>query len=1087
MFSDSMMLGGGRKAAFSIANSVRMDGVADYFARTPTVAGNQKTWTFSCWVKRAKQGLSQPLLRVWDGSSAGDDKYFFISLNASDKLLITGYTSIWRLSTPVFRDTTAWMHVVVTFDSQAQSIKAYVNCIEITAWDTFNTLALNQDSAVNAAYPHYMGDPANPWNGYFASPILIDGAALDPSSFGETDPITGSWRPKRYVGQVATYGGDITQPGMSVTGTFNHALNCGPITALIDNTTQPAADNAGHTATSHFVIDLGNGNAQPVRQAVLTNHTSTGINVAGITWGCWFSDDNATFTLAASKLMETGLGTVNRFDIPDVGAHRYWKFGYLSGAVSGDCWLQEVSLHTATAIGYGTNGFHLDFADAGGSGGTVNTTFAGGFGACQVVINPARPLPNKAWITQIGVTQNSAESGKSVYIVRDDGGNGYTVMWVSAPFNHAGSGLQQVAVNYLVPETGIYLMAVDCPGWGLAWGHDSDLIGTPYRYSPTTRSLGESFVAEIAADVTMSEAPPALTWTDGSLGLSAIGVNHWLPVSLGAADVVSDTPTNNYPTINPLSILSADSGLSNGNLSFTGANNVNLSDCGATVDFNTDSHWYWEVFIDKSDAEALGNGSAIRLGVQTLDGSNAWSYAEVYAGSGLYNYRGYKYVLATNEWSPYASTFTTNDTISVLWDGATKELSFWKNGVDQGVAFSGFTQDRLLPSFTVNNYPNDKITVNFGQRPFVHTPPAGFKSLCTANLPKPAIQAPAKHMDVVTYTGNGTARAISGLGFRPDLVWVKNRDLAYNGGIYDSVRGPGKTLIPAEPGAERTDSTELTSFDDNGFSLGTGSTNFTNRNGEKHVAWCWKAGGAAVANTTGSIPSTVSANPTAGFSVVTYTGNGAAGATIGHGLGVAPRFMLFMVRNNTGGEPHHVYHVAMGPEKRLTLNTTNAASASAVYWDNTSPTDTVFSVGYGQGTNGLGYDIVAYCWAEVPGFSTFGSYTGNGSSDGPFVHCGFRPRWIMRKCVTSAYAWDIYDCEREVWNDNAFARLTANTANAEDTANTGSAGSGLDILSNGFKCRGDHVSFNGSGQTYIYAAFAEAPLGGAKTVPAKAR
>lgn len=1083
MFSDSMMLGGGRKAAFSIANSVRLDGVADYFTRTPNVVGNRKTWTFSAWVKRCAIGTQQFLMITGINSNESESVFF----DANDTLnLWVCVSNAWvgRVQTnAVFRDTTSWGHLVISKDVTTATPKIYWNGTEQPT--TVLTEFANMEGYVNNTYEHRIGEGnaaiANgTFNGYITQPILVDGAALDPSSFGETDPVTGSWRPKRYMGEVVTYGSDLTQPGMSVTGTFHHALNCGPITALIDNTTQPAADNAGHTATSHFVIDLGDGNAQPVRQALLTNHTSTGINVAGITWGCWFSDDNTTFTLAASKLMETGLGTVNRFDIPDVGAHRYWKFGYLSGVVSGDCWLQEVSLHTATATGYGTNGFHLDFADAGGSGGTVNTAFAGGFGACQVVINPARPLPNKAWITQIGVTQNSAESGKSVYIVRDDGGNGYTVMWVSAPFNHAGSGLQQVAVNYLVPETGTYFMAVDCPGGGLAWGHDSDLIGTPYRYSLTTRSLGESFVAEIAADVTMSEAPPALTWTDGRLGWSATGVNHWFPVSLGAADVVGDTPTNNYPTINPLSIFSTDSGLSNGNLSFTGATNVNLSDCGATVDFNADGSWYWEVFINKSDAEALGNGSAIRLGVQTLDRSNAWSYAEVYAGSGLYNYRGYKYALATNEWSPYASTFTTNDTISVLWDGATKELSFWKNGVDQGVAFSGFTQDRLLPNFTVNNYPNDKITVNFGQRPFVHTPPAGFKSLCTANLPKPVIQAPAKHMDVVTYTGNGTARAISGLDFQPDLVWVKSRSNGNSGHtLFDVIRGPGKILSSAWSGAELTEYPDtLISFNPDGFGLGGDVTAGTiNVTGQTYVAWCWKAGGAAVANTDGTIASQVSANPTAGFSVVAYTGDGAGAASFGHGLGAVPKMVIIKSRGEVRDWP--VYHAGLTSAANiLYLNSTLDQFALRSFND-TTPTSTVVNVHWNSGvnhTNKSGDTFVAYCWAEVPGFSKFGSYTSNGSSDGAFVHCGFRPRLVLAKRTDATGSWRIVDTARDPYNE-VVKSLYPNSIGAEDPSD-GFA----DFTATGFKIR--RAVYTG---TYIYAAFAEAPLGGAKTVPAKAR
>jgi hypothetical protein len=936
MFSDSMMLGGGRKAAFSIANSVRLDGVADYFTRTPTLAGNQKTWTFSCWVKRSSLvDGSYTLLNAGTSSAAFTGFSWDNGTYANHLTFYCNATGANLRCSMLSRDVAAWYHLCLAVDTDlpdaqtSDRVRLYVNGQRVTAFDQANYPAHSTATHVNAAEPHQIGKrigTSEYLDGYVASPILVDGAALDPSQFGETDPVTGSWRPKR----------------------------------------------------------IGN-------------------------------------------------------------------------------------------LDFGTNGFHLDFADAGGSGGTVNTAFAGGFGDCLVVINPARPLPNKAWITQIGVTQNSAESGKSVYIVRDDGGNGYTVMWVSAPFNHAGSGLQQVAVNYLVPETGTYLMAVGCPGGGLAWGHDSDLIGTAYPYSLTTRSLGESFVAEIAPDVTMSEAPPALTWTDGSLGLSATGVNHWLPVSLGAADVVSDTPTNNFATWNVVEPGRAI--FSNGSLTVT-SNSPDYWHAVGSMGVSS-GKWYFEV------TPTAGSGWRV-VGVSS---TQVASTSPPFNGAGNYGYVSHLGSTRNNGvTSAYGDSYASGDVIGVALDLDSGKLWFAKNNTWQAsgdpvagvnAAFTGLA-GTFFPCLGDDASGGvQAFTANFGQRAFAHTPPAGFKSLCTANLPKPVIQAPAKHMDVVTYTGTGMSQDVTGLGFLPDLVWCKRRDNIESHGLYDSVRGPTKMLYSDLTNGEATDANGIVSFNAGGFTANGAMA--TNGSGGNYVAWCWKAGGAAVANTTGSIPSTVSANPTAGFSIVTYTGIGAAGATIGHGLGVAPRFMLFMVRNNTGGEPHHVYHVAMGPEKRLTLNTTNAASASAVYWDNTSPTDTVFSVGYGQGTNGFGYDIVAYCWAEVPGFSKFGSYTGNGSSDGPFVHCGFRPCFVLIKRTDSAENWRMFDAARSPRNvvDNM---LETNNSNPEALGNANK----LDFTANGFKLRGIDAGTNSNG-TYIYAAFAEAPLGGAKTVPAKAR
>jgi len=333
-------------------------------------------------------------------------------------------------------------------------------------------------------------------------------------------------------------------------------------------------------------------------------------------------------------------------------------------------------------------------------------------------------------------------------------------------------------------------------------------------------------------------------------------------------------------------------------------------------------------------------------------------------------------------------------------------------------------------------------------------------------------------MAATTYTGTGATQAVSNavntVSFQPDLVWVKNRGAAWNNNLTDSVRGVTKSLFSDLTDAEATSSIYgyLSAFSSGGFSLTAGSTsgNLTNASGSTYVGWQWKAGGTAVSNTAGSITSSVSANTTAGFSVVTYTGTG-ANATVGHGLGVAPAMIIAKKRNNPGN--WMVYHSGIsGMSSGYIFLNTDAAFTSGYpnVWNSTAPAASVFSLGSDANVNGSGLTNVAYCWAPIAGYSAFGSYTGNGSADGPFIYTGFRPRWFMVKRTDSTSNWLVYDTSRIGYNQ-ANNYLLPDLSNAE-----GSGDNYLDILSNGLKIRVANQSTNTSGGTYIYACFAENPL-----------
>jgi hypothetical protein len=413
----------------------------------------------------------------------------------------------------------------------------------------------------------------------------------------------------------------------------------------------------------------------------------------------------------------------------------------------------------------------------------------------------------------------------------------------------------------------------------------------------------------------------------------------------------------------------------------------------------------------------------------------------------------------------YGATYTVNDVIGVALDLDAGTLVFYKNGSSQGTAFSSLSGSFAPYASDADAAQSCTVVANFGQRAFAYTAPSGFKALCTQNLPAPLVTKPNTVMDVALYTGNGGNQSITlPGGFNPDLVWVKSRSNSQDHYLFDAIRGGAGILRSNTTGAETTGTTYL-SFDTSGFS----SLNGLSSNGYTYAAWTWDAGSSTVTNTQGSITSSVRANATAGFSVVTYTGNSTAGATVGHGLGVAPAFIISKSRSNSS--EWSCYHQSLGNAQSIILNTTAAAGSSST-WNSTSPTSTVITLGVSGSTNFSGYTHVIYAFAPVAGYSSFGSYTGNGSTDGPFVYTGFRPRWVMvKQSSASGEGWWIRDAARNTYN-SVESMLAANSSGAEIS----SSGYAIDFLSNGFKLRNSNPDANASSATYVYAAFAEAPL-----------
>jgi hypothetical protein len=338
------------------------------------------------------------------------------------------------------------------------------------------------------------------------------------------------------------------------------------------------------------------------------------------------------------------------------------------------------------------------------------------------------------------------------------------------------------------------------------------------------------------------------------------------------------------------------------------------------------------------------------------------------------------------------------------------------------------------------------------------------------------IDKPDDYFNTILYTGTGVGgtNAITGVGFQPDWVWIKDRG-SNSHRLTDSVRGVTKILYSDLDFAEVIDADTIQSFDADGFTLGGDAD--TNGSGQNFVSWNWLAANGTVSNTAGSITSTVSANTTSGFSIVSYTGTG-ANADVGHGLGSAPKMIIFKNRNTV--TDWDVYIEPVGAGKRLYLNSTVGEQVATNYMNNTAPTSTLFSVGVADNTNKSGSPQIAYCFADVKGFSKFGSYTGNGSTDGPFVYTGFKPAFVIAKnATTGATSWEMADNKRALFNVNN-KTLKADTSGAEQTYNF------IDFLSNGFKLRYSSDS-NTSGNTIIYMAFAENPFVTSTGIPTTAR
>jgi hypothetical protein len=1031
-FFNTVAGGGG----YEIERSLRFNSAdSAYLNRTPSVAGNRKTWTWAGWVKRSGLGTTQ---NIFDAAESGtSNPRTDISFGSSDTFNFqvnpTGSSWLTLATSQVFRDASAWGHLVIAVDTtqttDTNRVKLYWNGAQITQFSSAQYPNQNSDLPINNSWPHsigrYQAGAASYFNGYLADVHFIDGQALDPTSFGEFDT-NGVWQPIEFV---------ASGPNNGTTWSSNPT-----------NFTNPGNAFSGSSLDYAEVSSSGAKGTFTFPSSIQVQNNVTFAYSSG-TSGNLFVNNSSTAMQGTSLQVQTISFTGTLTDISLQSASQPVLYYF---AVDG------VTLIDGDTANIGLNGFHLPFSDNSTAAALGTDTSSNGNTWTVNNLNVAGSVWN-----QSQTWSNNITGGSGAYGAAANAFNGSLSDFASPEYSSPMTYTNPSALDTVISTFEIY---------GRQYStsitlelNDTDIksqLSTTVQWHTITGFTGQNF--------------SKLYWrpTSGNLEVRiyAIRINGKILVDQGLPDPLAknidslvDSPTNygedtgaggevrgNYATLNPLDKGSTVT-LVNGSLDVSVTSPHNIA-AGTVM---VSSGKYYAEFV----YSALEGGTSGLVGVCNPLASRT-SYLGGTTGGVGYNPAGSKWVDGANTGG--LTTSAVGDVIGIALDKDSNQVSFYKNNT---LIFTQTGLNSAQPYTFAMGHNNSAGSFNFGQRPFAYTAPSGFKALCTTNLAEPTIADGSTAMDVALYTGNGSTQTISGLNFSPDLVWIKSRSNTQDHYVFDFIRDSG-ILRTNTTGAETT-GTDFIDYNSDGFV----SKNGLSSNGYTYAAWCWDAGSSTVTNTQGSITSQVRANPGAGFSVVTYTGNGTAGATVGHGLGVAPQFVISKRRD--AAEDWWVGHVSPGWTQGAYLQVTDAFAALIGFWNNTAPTSSVVTLGTYPNTNTGTY--VMYCFAPVAGYSSFGSYTGNGSADGPFVYTGFRPRWVLFKCSSDSNSWQILDAERDSYNE-ATKGLFPNLNIAEIS----NGDYDLDLLSNGVKIRTSDIFFNGSGKTYIYAAFAEHPFATAR-------
>ncbi len=1100
------------------------DGDSAYLSWTPASTGNRNTWTWSGWVKRGNL-TDGYLFGAGDGGNRRTAIYFdsnkltFINRNAP-----TTYDIL--TTSAVFRDTSAYYHIVAVRDStnstSSDRLRIYVNGERVTSFSSSTYPSTISNGYVGVStYAHEIGrnpsDTGRLFDGYLANVAFIDGTALDPTSFGEYDGTL--WKPKSDTDiQALTFGTNgFYLPFKQTT----EAEGFSTVTYTGNGSTQ-AIEGVGFEPDFVWIKSRNNGYAfhsltdsvRGVTKFLYSNSTaaettssvpfksfdSSGFTVASdtstsrtnisgenyVAW-CWDAgsgsavsntDGSITSTVKANTakgfgiVSYTGTGTAGETighglsSAPEmiIVKSRTEAVGWYvyHSSVTSDPENRFLRLDTTAAV----SGFNDGPWDSTAPSSSVITLGDGGSTNRNTENYIAYCFHSVSGYSSIGSYSGTGAAGNSIT------GLGFEPAWIMVKRTDNTSNWSiydntRTPVNPRNLTLYTNLSNAETTSTSNAIDFDNDgftLLGT----GTTANASGGTYIYMAFADTRDA------TFFGDTSGNS----NNWTPNALNNTDVVPDSPVSggNFATLNPL-YQDADSTptYSEGNLRMDATSSSWFNAISTFKQLS--GKWYSEFYISN-----VGTGAFVSIGTEKSSsaylGSDSNAYGYHSSSGNIYN---------NSSATAYGNTFTTGDIIGVALDLDAGDVYFYKNGTIQNsgtAAATGLTGEWFVgcsasgtsgetranfgqdSSFAGTKTPQGNTDDN-GVGDFYYAPPSGYLALTTGNLPAATITAPDEYFNTVLWAGNGSSQSITGVNFQPSWLWVKNRSGGQNNYLQDSVRGATNYLVSNNTGAENQysglGSSAITSFDSDGFSLGTDAFGMANTSGQTYVAWNWLAGNGTVSNTDGSITSTVSANTDAGFSIVNYAADGTTTSTVGHGLSSAPEIVIH--KNRDGVSSWLVNTTAVdGSNDYLFLNTT-AAKAN---WSAASPTSSVFTSWNAPNGN----EVIAFCFHSVESYSKIGTYTGNGSTDGTYVHLGFRPSWIMVKRTNSTGNWQILDNKRDPENADPHNYLYANLSNAEAS----SATADYEFLSNGYKLRDTGTDRNASGSTYIFIAFAEAPF-----------
>lgn len=1046
------VLGASGSQSYKISKSLRLNRIENAgLSKTFSTTGNRKTYTLSFWIK-----AFQPVGYIITDNAGGSNEFFYLyysgnKLSYWDRRQNTDGSVL--ITDNVFFDTSAWTHIVLRVNYAAtvasDRAKIYINGIEST-YSSTNYPNTNEDSYLNRANTVYISSPATRLDCLLAEWNFIDGQALNPDSFGQFNTTTGVWEPKQYTGTYGTNGYYL-----------NFSDNLSRTSLGIDpNKISNVRENASVTGSAVLSTTQSKFGGSSLYQP-----TATGSPL-----------NFKTGDSAAQDFLFTGDFTIEGWVYPVSGPDRsfyvshdgstYFAFNYSMTGNQFNIYLNSAG-PTSTSFTFSSQWYHFALSRSGTASNNLKLFVNG----------------NVVWQT----TNNSNLGYANPTLNRIGGGAGSDPQYVDDFRIYNGVGKYTTTFT---PPTSALPIGVQDPYWS------SVVLAVPADGSNNSTTV-PTYYANYFSPVNVSVSP-------GPDNDSLVDT----PTLYGVDTGIGGEVRGNYATINRNTLFAGT--LSDGDLKLNGGN-----DCIATIGVRS-GKWYWE----STSVTQPGAGAVAHWGIVALDHQSGENYV-ITSGSkvdlimrreDIFNHTSISnFGAITSISNPNISVaISPGQTVSFQLDlDSTPKTFIGKVGnttvINASFQYNG---EKLIYPYFRNNASNVTIQ-NFGQRPFSVPAPSGFKALCTQNLPTPTIKKPNTFFDTILYTGNGatssagtTARTISGLNFSPDLIWAKSRNTG--GGwdshsLTDSVRGANLSLSTDTADAQINVTSAfgqggVGSFTSNGFNIVSGTSGGTtnlNNNGTPYVAWAWNAEATVSGNTSGGTAKTYTEryNVTSGFSIIQYVGNSNEDHTIPHSLGETPDFAIFK-SSSAANYSWPVYHrdLPRGSTESgyttqggwLTLNAVDTFnSGDPSYIGMSSGSVRLNDVG-GSWSNDNDKNYIMYLWKEVPGYSKFGIWNNNNSTNGSFITLDFKPAWIMLKNTDNTEAWYIIDNKRAPFNSNApqgAVFLRPNSVSAEATPIGATVA--LDMYSNGFKIKttnsaSGEISFGT--RTYVYAAFAETPF-----------